>query len=105
MKRYTDKVGTDIPTVDIEIATGPEGVIAVYFRLSEKSVARTIEADEPDVFIDVDAAGDIVGVELINPLSVKLKKLIKKVGSRYKHEGLTKLPKARVEALEELIAV
>ena len=103
--RYKDKVGTDLRTVDIEIATGPEGVIAVYFRLSEKEVARTIEADEPDVFIDVDEAGHIVGVELINPLSVNLKKLLKKVAGRYKHEGLTKLPKARVEALEELIAV
>jgi len=106
MTRFKDIVGTDVPTIGFEIAPGPEGAMAVYFRLSAEPIARTIEADEPDVLIDVAEDGSVVGVELINPLAVTLKKALKKVGAKYRLvEEFRKKQSRRIAQLEELIAV
>lgn len=108
MKHQTDIVGTDRPTLGIELATGPEGVFAVYFRFTSEPVAKTIEADEPDVLVDMDAKGKIVGLELTNPAHVNLKRLLKKLASRYKAKELEQFGTKqadRLEKLEELIAV
>lgn len=108
MKQRTDIIRTDMPTLGIELATGPEGVLAVYFRFTSEPVAKTIEADEPDVLVDVDARGKIVGLELTNPAHVRLKRLLKKLASRYKAKDLEQFgakQAGRLKKLEELIAV
>ena len=108
MKRHTDIIRTNAPTLAIELATDLEGVLAVYFRLSSETVAKTIEADEPDVLVDLDARGKVVGLELTNPAHVDLKRLLKKLASRYKAKELERFGAKqadRLEKLEELIAV
>lgn len=108
MKHHADIIRTDRPTLGIELATGPEGVLAVYFRFSSERVAKTIEADEPDVLVDVDGKGRIVGLELTNPAHVGLKKLLKKLALRYKARELERFGTKqadRLEKLDELIAV
>lgn len=108
MKRRADIIRTDMPTLSIELGTGPEGVFAVYFRFTSEPVAKTIEADEPDVLVDVDARGKIVGLELTNPAHVSLKRLLNRLASRYKAKELERFGKTqsdRLVKLEELIAV
>jgi uncharacterized protein YuzE len=54
-------------TISIDEQSGELG--SVYVRFSEAAVAKTIPGknpDDPDVLIDVDAKGQIVGVELLN---------------------------------------
>lgn len=106
--KHKDIVATNVPTVGIELSSGPEGVIAVYFRITENPVARTIELDTPDVLVDVDPHGKLVGIELINPQKVNLKKLLKQVALKYKAKHLEQLSKEhseRFKKLQELIAV
>lgn len=105
MKQRKDVVGSDVPTITIELAPDPaggSGVLAVYFKLLENKVAKTIEADEPDVFVDVDAKGAVVGIELINPAVVNLKKVLKKLASRYKLDSLKQLQRTQAGTLKKL---
>lgn len=41
---------------------------AAYFKVSDTPVARTLEVDE-DIYIDLDADNNVVGVELLNASS------------------------------------
>ena len=51
---------------------------AVYIKISpEAKVARTIEF-APETFIDLAEDGDLVGVEMLNPGQLILKRLAKK---------------------------
>jgi uncharacterized protein YuzE len=104
MKRHRDVVGTDVANTNVEIEFGLEGVLAVYFRFSTEPVARTIESDEPDVLIDVDAKRRLVGVEMVNPATVNMKRVLRSVATRYKLEPLQKLSRESIEKLEELVA-
>jgi len=50
---------------------------AVYIELERKKVAKTIEF-APEVFVDLDYKGELVGIELLNPGTLFLKKIAKK---------------------------
>ena len=50
---------------------------AVYIELEKKKVARTKEF-APEVFLDFDYKGKLIGVELLNPGTLYLKKIAKK---------------------------
>ena len=50
---------------------------AVYIELERKRVARTREF-APEVFLDFDYKGRLIGVELLNPGTLYLKKIAKK---------------------------
>ncbi|MDP8261342.1 MAG: DUF2283 domain-containing protein [Candidatus Kappaea frigidicola] len=49
----------------------------VYIELEKKKVARTREF-APEVFLDFDYKGGLIGVELLNPGTLVLKKVAKK---------------------------
>ena len=50
---------------------------AVYIKLKpEGKVARTVEV-APETFVDLDKDGDLVGVELLNPGTLILRRLAK----------------------------
>lgn len=93
------------PPMAIEIDYGPDGVRAVYFRLTDNKVARTIEADETDVLIDVDSKNKIVGIELINPAKVRLKKLFREVTKRFRSTPLRHLGDTRIRELQKMVTV
>ncbi|MCQ9208378.1 MAG: DUF2283 domain-containing protein [Omnitrophica bacterium] len=50
---------------------------AVYIELEKKKVAKTREF-APEVFLDFDYKGKLIGIELLNPATVYLKKIAKK---------------------------
>ena len=50
---------------------------AVYIELERKKVARTREF-APEVFLDFDYKGKLIGVELLNPGTLVLKQVAKK---------------------------
>ncbi|MBN2097935.1 MAG: DUF2283 domain-containing protein [Candidatus Omnitrophica bacterium] len=50
---------------------------AVYIELEKKKVARTREF-APEVFLDFDYRGELIGIELLNPATVYLKKIARK---------------------------
>jgi len=51
---------------------------AVYIQLQpDTEVAKTVEF-APETFVDLDAHGELIGVELLNPTTVILRKLAKK---------------------------
>jgi len=50
---------------------------AVYIELEKKKVVRTREF-APGVFLDLDYKGNLIGVELLNPGTLYLKKIAQK---------------------------
>ena len=50
---------------------------AMYIALEEGKVKRTIEF-APETFIDLDDKGNLIGIELLNPGTLMLRKLAKK---------------------------
>ena len=50
---------------------------AVYIELKYKKVKLTREF-APEVFLDFDSKGELIGVELLNPGTLYLKKIAKK---------------------------
>ena len=109
MAKRRDVVGADPGTgiTGWEVASGADGVIAIYFKLSERPVARTVEFD-PDVLVDLDKNREVVGLELLNPMVVNLKTILKKVGKKFKSEKVQEFEGAnskRLEKLQELIEV
>lgn len=49
---------------------------ALYIRLQEKKVGRTIEVNE-DLNLDLDEKGNLVGIEILNPQDYPLEKILK----------------------------
>jgi len=49
---------------------------AIYIELEKRKVARTIEF-APEVFVDLDYKGELIGIELLNPGTLYLKKIAK----------------------------
>ncbi|MBI4563819.1 MAG: DUF2283 domain-containing protein [Planctomycetes bacterium] len=107
MKKHADIVVGGPDTLNFEVGYGPEGVMAVYFRLSSEPIARTIEPeDQPDMTIDLDERGKLVGIELINPIGHgSLRKVLDGVARKYKANQLHEFSKTRAEKLQELLAV
>lgn len=50
---------------------------AVYIELEKKKVAKSKEF-APEVFLDFDYKGELIGIELLNPGTLYLKKIAKK---------------------------
>lgn len=101
MKR--DLVGIEgVKTVGIEIEEGARGVIAVYFRVSNETVAKTLEVVD-DVFVDIDKKGELVGFEMINPKQVQIIKVIKKVSKDFGRTALNDISTKRMKRIEELV--
>lgn len=66
---------------------------AVYIELEKRRVVRTREF-APEVFLDFDYKGRLIGVELLNPGTLYLKKVAK----RFRKPELTKVhPRAIAE--------
>ncbi len=72
-------------TIQTDIDSGR--VLAVYFKVREGQVSRTVEVDEDACYADEDSKGNLLGVEMITPGSIELH--VKKVARKYKVKGMT----------------
>lgn len=80
-------------------------VKAVYIKLSEGKVAKTIEF-APETFVDLDQKGKLLGVEMINPgkLIITRKKhppLLQQIAKKYHVPELKEFP----QMVENLVKV
>ena len=67
--------------IEVEVDNRSGETLAVYIRLSKGKVAKTIEHTET-VYIDVNARGQVLGVELLEPASVSIE-VMQKVAKEY----------------------
>jgi uncharacterized protein YuzE len=61
------------PRFKISVSTDEDTgkLLAVYIRIREGQVEDTLEVDEDRAFADYDAAGQLLGVELLAPCKVE----------------------------------
>lgn len=72
-------------------------VKAVYIKINEGRVAKTVEF-APETFVDLDQKGNLLGIEMLNPgrLTIKKKKhssLLKKIANKWNAPEVTQLHK------------
>lgn len=89
----------------VEINWSPDGALAVYFRFSDKPVAKTVEWNPSDIIVDLDKAGEVVGLELLNPQEVSLKKLLRQIAKKFHSDSIKTFETPRIEKIQELLAV
>lgn len=101
-----DRVGAlGFKTISVETDWDPiDGVVAVYFRVSANPIKKTVEHDNPDVLIDIDRNGDLVGIELTNPSIVSMKTVLKSIAKKFKSPQLEQFSKHQVQKVEQLVA-
>ena len=67
---------------------------AVYIKIRpEAKVGRTIEF-APETFVDLDSSGDLIGIEMLNPGQLILKRIAKK----FHHPELFKVNTHKLQA-------
>jgi uncharacterized protein YuzE len=62
------------PRFKVSVSTDEDSgkLLAVYIRIREGDVEETLEVDEDRAFADYDAAGQLLGVELLAPCKVQI---------------------------------
>lgn len=55
---------------------------ALYIRLQEKETNRTLEINE-NLNIDLDEKGNLIGIEILNPIDYPLEKILKPIVEEY----------------------
>ncbi len=55
---------------------------ALYIRLQEKGGGRTLEINE-NLNLDLDSAGNLIGVEILNPEDYPVEKILKPTVEEY----------------------
>ncbi len=75
--------------MELTIQTDIDGgrVLAVYFKVREGQVSRTIEVAEDACYADEDSKGNLLGVEMIAPGSLEMH--VKRIARKYKVKGMT----------------
>ncbi len=56
---------------------------AIYIQVTDKEIKKTLEIDD-NVFVDVDAKGKLVGIELIRVAQVEIPGVFKAIARRVK---------------------
>ena len=83
--------------INFNISFDPEAG-AMYIKFSLTKVAKTIELKE-EVFIDVDAKGNLIGIEFLNPCKADFR--LKEITKVFKAPQLKSFdPKKLEEAIE-----
>jgi len=79
-----------------------EDAKALYFRLREGEIAKTIEyPEEQEVFLDLDDHGQVLGIEVLDPGSIDMQSAFKKLAQIY---GITDLSLLINKSIMELAA-
>lgn len=72
-------------------------VEAVYFRLTNDKVDRTVELRD-DVFVDLNRNGGVIGIEMLNPATVKVN-FMRQMATDYNEPVISRIrPKKVLEA-------
>lgn len=69
---------------------------AMYIKLKDASVAKT-EEFAPEIFLDFDEAGNLLGIELLNPAKLELHQIAKK----FHAPQLGKIPREPVQQIHQ----
>lgn len=72
-------------------------VLAVYIKIKEGKVHRTVEIAEGECYADEDKKGNLLGVELLASGTVRLH--VRGLAQKYKIKGLTQAVRKAQEAL------
>lgn len=65
---------------------------ALYLRLREGDIAETVEyPEEQEIFLDLDEAGQILAIEVLDPSSIDIQSIFKELSERYGVENLSSL--------------
>ncbi len=106
MARGRDVISMGPGVSNVKLEFSDEGVVAAYFRMSDKPVARTTETELDDVIVDLDRDGEIVGVELINPQTRPLDGILKRLSKKYKGNSVRNFQKDtdRIKKIQALLA-
>lgn len=102
--KHADRTRGSEPNLGIEIDDGPDGSRAVYFRLTDRPVKRTVEMNREEILVDVDSLNHVVGVELTNPAKVDLAGVFQKIGTRFESFPLKQIPPSRIRRLQKLLS-
>jgi len=84
-------------TFSVEVDPDDKQVLAVYVKVKRGLVRRTVEVAEGKCYVDEDADGGLIGVEMLAPGNLII--MIKKVGQRY---GVPEVVRA-VESVQEAL--
>jgi len=68
--------------VSIERDTEDKQILAIYIRVNEGEVYRTVEVAEGACYVDEDKDGNLLGVEVLAPGNLEI--YVPEVGQRYK---------------------
>ena len=107
-KKHRDVISVSPNVSDVRINMSEDGVLAVYFRMLDRPVWKTVETEMDDVLVDLDKNGEVIGLELINPQTRSLDSILKKVAKKYKGTSVKRFTAenaSRIEKLQELITV
>lgn len=88
------------PRIEIERHPDSNQTLAVYLRLREGEVARTVEVHEDQCYADEDSNGRLLGVEMLAPGNLML--FLSDLGGRYEQKDEIEL--LLREAMETLKA-
>ena len=88
----------EIMNVSVEIQEGH--ILAVYFSVRPGRVAKTVEAGN-GVQIDFNAAGLLVGVELLNPAQVRI---VERIGKKHHIPELSRARSEFKRAFHEMLS-
>ena len=100
MKRHEE------PTYTIEMTLDSEGhVDMIYIRILAEEIADTIEAEIPDVFIDVSKQKRVVGIELISPSKVDFHALARYMAKHFRPPKFQDIPTKVERRIERLASV
>ena len=69
------------------ISFDPEAM-SLYIQVKNAKVKRTVEI-APETFIDIDADGDLIGVEMLRPGRLTI---LKKIAAQYNSPNLKNIP-------------
>lgn len=74
---------------------------AIYIQITNNKIQKTLEIDD-NVFVDVDAKGNLVGVELIRIAQVEIPGIFKAIATKMKNPAVVGYPQEISRALSPL---
>lgn len=91
--------------IKVSVDSDDKQILALYVRVANRKVKKTVEIAEGSCYVDVDSRGRTVGIEMIAPGSLKicLKDLKSKIDAD-SLEGVIKDVREVVQEIGEFVA-
>ncbi len=64
---------------------------ALYVRLQDGEIAKTIEYPDQEIFLDLDGQGQLLGIEILDPSGIDLATILKNIAKEYRIDDLSSL--------------